>query len=195
MTDRIFEDAKKFSNQFAGFLQAAQQWGDVQSLVQAHKEAEARLATKRKEESDLDATMEARHQAMVNAVDAELAQRRADADAYEAAANQKAHHILEAANQEADKMFADAKDRAVKFTSDVNAEHDSTKAQNGRLQALNTELELENKKLQETHKVLTASVDEMRQKQFEVNQHLADLANKFAGVGIHSAGAVFPGMR
>jgi chromosome segregation ATPase len=195
MTDRILEDAKKFSNQFAGFLQAAQKWGDIQSLDQACKEAEDRLAAKRKEEGDLDATMEARHQAMVGAVNAELAQRRADADAYEDVANQKAHHILEAANQEADKMFSDAKDRALKFTTDVNVEHGKTKAQNERLQALNAELEQENKRLQETHKALTASVEEMAQKQHEVNQHLSDLASKFAGVGIHSAGSVFPGMR
>jgi chromosome segregation ATPase len=195
MTDRIFEDAKKFSNQFAGFLQAAQQWGDIQSLEQAHKETEVRLQAKRKEESDLDASKEFRHKTMVDAVNAEVAERRADADAHEVIANQRAYHITEAANQEADKIFADAKDRSVKITSDANAELTSLKGQHERLKALNAELELENGKLRDAHKALTASVDEITQKRNEVNQHLADLANKFAGVGIHSAGAVFPGMR
>jgi chromosome segregation ATPase len=195
MNDRIFEDAKKFSNQFAGFLQAAQKWGDIQSLEQAHQEAEVRLQAKRREESDLDANKEYRHKTMVDAVNAEVAERRADADAHEVIANQRAHHITEAANQEADKIFADAKNRAVKITSDARAELTNLEVQHERLKALNAELELENGKLRDVHKALTASVDEITKKRNEVNQHLADLASKFAGVGIHSAGSVFPGMR
>jgi uncharacterized coiled-coil DUF342 family protein len=89
--DRVLQDARRFSQQFAGFIQAAEQWKDIVSFKQAADEARARVDVLREEIVVLTEQRDTLKAELKAEVEKEMADAKKIAEEY-------AHHLIKKVN-------------------------------------------------------------------------------------------------
>jgi hypothetical protein len=116
---RIFEDARKFSAQYASFAKASEVMGALGSIEQAVAESQQRLKVARDAEAaavqDAKAAAAARaidHAAELKRQDAELAAKRREAEQVSAAARADERSIVDLAKKAAEKIVNTANQNA-----------------------------------------------------------------------------------
>ena len=125
---RIFEDARKFSAQYAGFIKAAEVMGSLGSIEQAVAEAQQRLKAARDAEEkaahDSMAAGAARqlyHDGEMKRFEAELAAKRREAEQMGAAARAEERSIIDNAHRAAENIKMDVNQSVMAVAADVQS--------------------------------------------------------------------------
>ena len=125
---QAFESMQRLGKMFPGVLESFRAWAEIGSLEQAAAEATNNLANVRAAQSEAQAKhqdmldrLDAEAEARRKAADAEIARMQADASHFAAAKKAAADDLLSAAQQRAQKMLAKAEADAGKAADSVKA--------------------------------------------------------------------------
>jgi chromosome segregation ATPase len=166
MSDDILSDAKKFAAQFGAFMRAAEMLGHIQSLDRATAEAQSRLDTIRREETQLNEKREAELREARARIVGAIEKDKQEAKNILDEAQRNAHRITQAAEQEAKALAKGIKDQAEKAAADAGVELRTTQQQVQQLRS--------------TIGSLQESINERRQQLTDLTDQIRDATNRRA---------------
>jgi hypothetical protein len=178
MSDDIFNSAKKFAAQFAGFHQAAQLWDGIESIEQAASVAKNRLAAAQLEHNAwLEQTEKVKESklAEISALDARIAQTKKDMAEHVDGRKREGEAIVERArvlmteaHRKADAAVSDGQQQAAAIIAEAT---NAASAHQARLQELAAKVAASQRALDEANtKVLDAG-----KREAAIEAHIAKL--------------------